>query len=160
LLVLAWVVVITIAILGVLAGLYFYFRFSLSVPSALIEGIGPVQGMKRSFRLAKDSIWRIFLLYFLAWVVALGLTLAFAIPARILAAEFILRKAYFLALVAQQLGSFLAGVLAGPIGPIAVSLVYYDQRVRKEAFDLQLMMQALDEPGAFPAPAALPAIGP
>ena len=156
LLVIGWIVVGVIATLGVLAGLYIYFRFSLSVPSALVEGIGPVQAMKRSFWLAKDSMWRIFLLYFLAWVVALGLTLAFAIPARILAVAFILRKAYFLALVVQQLGSFLAGVLAGPIGPIAVSLVYYDQRVRKEAFDLQLMMQALDDPGPPPAPAAPP----
>jgi hypothetical protein len=118
--------------------------------------------MKRSVWLAKESIWRIFLLYFLAWVVGLGLTLAFAIPARILAMVFILRKAYFLALVAQQLGSFFAGILAGPIGPIAVSLVYYDQRVRKEAFDLQLMMQAMGEPVAPPPilpPPPPPAIG-
>jgi hypothetical protein len=34
----------------------------------------------------------------------------------------------------------------GPIGTIAFSLVYYDQRVRKEAFDLQLMMSTLDSP--------------
>jgi len=29
---------------------------------------------------------------------------------------------------------------------IAISLVYYDNRVRKEAFDLQLMMKALGQP--------------
>ncbi len=148
-----------IATLGLLAGLYIYFRFSLSVPSALVEGIGPVQAMRRSFRLAKNSMWRIFLLYFLAWVVALGLTVAFAIPARILAVAFILRKAYFLALVAQQLGSFLAGVLAGPIAPIALSLVYYDQRVRKEAFDLQLMMQSIDQAAPVQTAIAAPPIG-
>jgi hypothetical protein len=30
------------------------------------------------------------------------------------------------------------------LGTIALSLVYYDQRVRKEAFDLQLMMSTID----------------
>ena len=159
LLVLAWVVIILIAALGVLAGFYIYFRFSLAVPAALIEGVGPVRAMKRSFSLAKGSLWRIFLLYFLAWVVAVGLALAFAIPARIVAAVFVLKKAFFLALIVQQLGSVIAGVLAGPIGPIAVALVYYDQRVRKEAFDLQLMMQSIDQAAPVQAAIAAPPIG-
>ncbi len=53
------------------------------------------------------------------------------------------------------MGSFLSGVLVGPLVTIALALVYYDERVRKEAFDLQLMMQALDRnaPPAPPAPA-------
>jgi hypothetical protein len=36
--------------------------------------------------------------------------------------------------------------LVGPLATIVFSLLYYDERVRKEAFDLQLMMQALDAP--------------
>jgi len=54
------------------------------------------------------------------------------------------------------LATFLAGALAGPIATIALSLVYFDQRVRKEAFDLQLMMAAVDgtlPPGAQAASA-------
>jgi hypothetical protein len=41
----------------------------------------------------------------------------------------------------------------GPLVTIAFSLVYYDERVRKEAFDLQLMMTTLDVPGLQVAPA-------
>jgi len=37
--------------------------------------------------------------------------------------------------------------LVGPLATIAFSLVYYDERVRKEAFDLQLMMATIDAPG-------------
>jgi len=47
-------------------------------------------------------------------------------------------------------------VLIMAIATIALSLVYFDQRVRKEAFDLQLMMAAVDgtlPPGAQAASA-------
>ena len=38
----------------------------------------------------------------------------------------------------------MAGVVAGPISTIAIALLYYDQRVRKEAFDLQILLESLD----------------
>jgi hypothetical protein len=47
--------------------------------------------------------------------------------------------------------TFISQSLVGPLATIAFSLVYYDERVRKEAFDLQLMMATLD--GAQPAAA-------
>lgn len=55
--------------------------------------------------------------------------------------------------VAGAVAGFIAGVLTGPLATIAMSLVYYDERVRKEAFDLQLMMAALDGPQAGAASA-------
>lgn len=45
--------------------------------------------------------------------------------------------------------------LVGPLLTIALTLLYYDQRVRKEGFDLQLMMSNLE--GAAPAAAAVSA---
>jgi hypothetical protein len=42
--------------------------------------------------------------------------------------------------------TFISQCLVGPLVTIAFSLVYYDERVRKEAFDLQLMMDTLDAP--------------
>jgi len=50
-----------------------------------------------------------------------------------------------------QVGSFIAEVLAIPFVTIAMSLFYYDMRVRKEGFDLQMMMM---NPVAGGAPAA------
>jgi len=37
--------------------------------------------------------------------------------------------------------------IVGPLLTIAMTLFYYDQRVRREGFDLELMMAAL-QPGA------------
>ena len=45
----------------------------------------------------------------------------------------------------QYLSGFVAGTIAGPIATIALALLYYDERVRKEAFDLQLMMEAMGQ---------------
>ena len=53
--------------------------------------------------------------------------------------------------VVSSVMTFISECLVGPLATIAFSLVYYDQRVRKEAFDLQLMMSTLD--GATPAAA-------
>jgi len=57
--------------------------------------------------------------------------------------------------------SGVAGALTSPLLMIALALFYYDVRVRKEAFDLQVMVANLDPragalpPGAAPPPAAI-----
>ena len=45
----------------------------------------------------------------------------------------------------EYIGSFMTGVVAGPISTIAIALLYHDQRVRNEAFDLQFLLESLDE---------------
>ena len=55
--------------------------------------------------------------------------------------------------IALQVVTFLAQALVAPLATISFSLIYYDERVRKEAFDLQLMMDALDAPVLQGAPA-------
>src|SRR5206468_3563262 len=45
-------------------------------------------------------------------------------------------------------GAFVTQSLVVPLLTIAISLLYYDERVKKEAFDLDTMMAQLDAPGA------------
>jgi hypothetical protein len=51
--------------------------------------------------------------------------------------------------VLMQVGNFIGSALVAPVSTIGFALFYYDLRVRKEAFDLQMMMQAI---GADPMP--------
>jgi len=60
----------------------------------------------------------------------------------------------FAAQMVQQFVSFLVGAAVGPVMTIAFSLLYYDQRVRKEAFDIEHMMSTLQRVGAPSAAAA------
>jgi hypothetical protein len=48
-----------------------------------------------------------------------------------------------------QVGNVLGSVLVAPVPAIAFALFYYDRRIRKEAFDLQMMMKAI---GGGPVP--------
>ena len=137
---------------GLSGGVYLYLRWCLAVPASLVEGSGVGRSLGRSFSLAKGSLLRLLLIYFLWMVISIGLALVFAMPAQVTAMA-LMGKHFVLAMTVQQIGSFIAGVLAAPIAPIAVSLVYFDQRVRKEAFDLQLMMQAVEQ-AQPPQPAA------
>ncbi|HEY6250574.1 MAG TPA: hypothetical protein VI685_11490 [Candidatus Angelobacter sp.] len=117
-----------------------YLRYSLAVQACVLENTGTNDSMKRSAFLTLGSLWRIFLIYLLMGVIGIALSFALQSPA-----ELLFRTGSLLALIWQFLATFVAYTLSFPISNIAISLVYYDQRVRKEAFDLQLMMESLGQ---------------
>jgi hypothetical protein len=53
--------------------------------------------------------------------------------------------------VAQVVLQALVNTLVTPFMSIAITLAYYDQRVRKEAFDIESMMSLLGVPGPVAA---------
>jgi hypothetical protein len=150
---------ITVAVvLGVAAGLaglfwmlYLYAKYCLAVPASVVENLPARAALKRSRFLAKGSIRKIILIYGLMLVLGFVLSIVFWLPGQSYVTLF-RGRSYMVAILLRSLGSFFAGVLAGPIGTIAVALMYYDQRVRKEAFDLQWMMESMAQPIPPPPP--------
>jgi len=141
-------------IVAVIAAFVLYLRYSLAVPACILEDITATAAINRSVSLSAGSRGRIFVIYFLMIVINYIVLLLFMIPAGLLAA-LMAKGSPAVATLFTGLAGFLAGTLAGPIATIALSLVYYDQRVRKEAFDIQLMVAVLD--GTLPAAGAQPA---
>jgi hypothetical protein len=133
-------------ILCIFWALRIYCRYALSVPACVVEGTAVGDSLRRSKFLSKDHIFRIFLIYFLTALLGTTLTAALSIP-NYIAKEVHQGPQPALLQVWDMIAKFLGGTLAGPIGTIAIALAYYDDRVRKEAFDLQLMMEAMGEPG-------------
>ena len=132
----------------IIPGIYLACRLITCVPAALLEDLGARESLERSFALTKDSAWRAFVIYFLYFAMVYATLILFAIPFGFLAVMAgkdpqMLR----LAAALMQVGQFCAGVLVTPFFLIATSVFYYDLRVRKEAFDLQLMMQSSGTPG-------------
>jgi hypothetical protein len=149
---------------GLVWGVYAYCRYSLAIPACTLEKLSRKQAMARSRFLAEGSIGRLIAIYLLTAVMATVLTTVLQIPAYIFGGNIFTLKPgsqisasfFFWA----YLGGFVGRALAGPIATIAIALVYYDQRVRKEAFDLQLMMQAIGQPAPpQSADAAAPGMG-
>jgi len=125
----------------------FFLRCSLAVPACVLEKTGPIESIKRSLSLAKGAEGRLFLILLLFFAIVMVLTLVFSIPTFIglgIAATKGGQPPLQYAIL-QALGSFIASTLSGPIYTISFALIYYDQRVRKEAFDLTLMMEAIGQ---------------
>ena len=121
--------------------------WSLVIPATVLEGGWFLASVRRSVNLSRGSRGRIFVIYFLMGV--LGFVVAFVIEFLLMfgiAFIHIRNPHTFEALMQAVWGVciFVSASLVGGLAMMALSLVYYDQRVRKEAFDLQLMMATLE----------------
>jgi Membrane domain of glycerophosphoryl diester phosphodiesterase len=134
----------------IVPGVYLWLMWSLAVPVTVLEGGGLNVCTTRSKELTRGSRGRIFVIYFLVIVLAIVVGTIFQIPLGILGV--LLGRgnpqgAIALITAVSAAGTFISTSLVGPLATIALTLIYYDQRVRKEGFDLQLMMATL-EPGS------------
>jgi hypothetical protein len=131
----------------IIPGIYVACRLSTCIPAALLEDLGARQSLERSFALTKDNAGRAFVIFLLYFALLYATMFLFMVPFGVLLAlsakdPSLMRWAMGL----MQVGNFFGAVLVGPIFLIATSVFYYDLRVRKEAFDLQMMMN----PGGNP----------
>jgi hypothetical protein len=148
-------------ILLIVPGIILALMWALTIPVAVLEDKGLRDSTSRSAELTKGSRGRIFMIYFLFFVLMYIVYILWEIPIFAAIGIFARGQRPMTALpvwtqIAFPVGSFLTECLVDPLLTIALSLVYYDQRVRKEAFDLQLMMSTLDgAQGGTTAPATV-----
>jgi len=146
-------IIAIVTLLAVSAAMIWVFaRYALAIQACMVENLGPVASLKRSTFLTKGSRWRAVAIY--GVFLLLGMILGFGLGGLAGAAGAILHNR-IVAAVLIYVGGFIAGSITGPLATIGLSLLYYDERVRKEAFDLQLMLASLDGPPTTPA--AVPA---
>lgn len=133
----------------IVPGIILALMWALTIPVAVLEDKGLRDATSRSAELTKGARGRIFVVYFLFVILTYIAYMLWEIPILAMIGVFAQGQRPMTALpvwsqVAIPVGSFLSQCLVGPLLTIALSLVYYDQRVKKEAFDLQLMMSSLD----------------
>jgi hypothetical protein len=132
------------ALLGLLvASLWLAVAWSLSFPALLSEGIGPAAALGRSFRLVRGRWWPTFgalaVMYLLVAVISgilgalLGATLIAAVDSEAVAAVFF------------TIINTLASLITLPLLASVVTVLYFDLRVRKEGFDLQLLARGVGQ---------------
>jgi hypothetical protein len=137
----------TLAALSMIYGVWAYIRIALAVPASVVESLQVGAAVRRSKQLLADRKIRIFLLILL---LAALYTVVGVIESPLLILAVRSRGAQAFVTQAINLGvSFVAGTLIGPVGAIAICLFYFDERVRREGFDIEWMMKKL-----APAPAA------
>ena len=146
-------------VLLIIPGFYVACRLITCVPAALLENLGPRESLARSFALTRDNAWRSFVIYLLYFSIFYAIFFLLAFPFLMAIAFSVSAKnpgMVTLWTVLMQVGNALAAILVTPIFTIASTVFYYDLRVRKEAFDLQIMMNPNE--AALPASTAFPSI--
>jgi hypothetical protein len=158
-----WTMMLTTAVIYIglawciIPGIYFALAYSLVAPVFMIEGLQSTDAMRRSGRLASGHFWRIFVVLLLAVILSLIVAWTFSLGGsylflhRVPFAHHTSGRYPASALVAASLLRSIGSSLARPIWLIATVLLYYDIRVRKEGFDVELLAQSLGEPLPYAA---------
>jgi hypothetical protein len=126
---------------------FFGVRYGVAVPAAVLEDLSPNAALRRSIDLTEDYRGRIFLILLCAIVIAYAT--AALLQAPFLVGAVMAGPGTVTALTLNIIGAVLgtAGTtFSGPIMVIGLAMAYYDLRIRKEALDLQLMIESIDAP--------------
>jgi hypothetical protein len=135
------------ALAAVAVLVYFTLRYGVAVPALVLENLGPNRAIARSVELTEDYRGRIFLIMLCSTVITYAAMALLQMPFLVAAtlAGPLTASGRALNLGGAVLGS-IATTFTGPIMTMGLALAYYDLRIRKEAFDLQMMLDAIDAP--------------
>jgi hypothetical protein len=141
-----WVSIVTgtVVLLGAVAcvipGIWLGVATSLGVPVALLERTGGWKAVKRSMALVKDAWWRVFGLVIVAGLLG-GIVQGIVAG---LGATVIQGHGDLAELVGSTVLNSLGAAVSTPFAAAVSIVIYIDQRVRREGFDLQLLAAAID----------------
>jgi len=116
-----------------------YIRFCLGIQTVVLERLSPVAALRRSMRLTRGTFWRIVLFYIVIGLVSgivseiLGL----------LPGLFVTTLPLGTRAAIEVLSTGAVQIFTSPFILILLTLVYYDIRIRREAFDIEMLAQAL-----------------
>ena len=147
--------------------LWMLLRFCLAFPASVVEQARAWTALKRAVRLSHATRGRILVLYILGlvlnwmltWAVTFVVIIAVAMIPSLQGQKH--SEAVGMIMMFSLYGSYFAvKALIKPIYGIALTLFYFDQRIRKEAFDIEWLMQQAGMAPAPPQPAPTPELQP
>jgi hypothetical protein len=130
------------AALGFLAlivpGVIVLVRFAFGSTVLVVEGKKGSGALGRSWRLSQGHFWKVLGTFVLALLMAFIIQAILALPTGLIAGE-LGPSAWPLAAI----GNALAMIATTPFTTLIAVLLYFDLRIRKEAFDLEVMAQEM-----------------
>lgn len=148
------VLAVIVGILGGLGSLVLFgwlaIKLAVTLPASVLERLGPVASMRRSWRLTTGRFWMIFSVLLVASIITSVIQQVISVPIGVILPLAFLNSdspptGLFLLLtaVASYVGVLLSTVFVASV----TAVVYTDQRMRREGFDLVLAQASL-RPGA------------
>jgi len=138
-------------VLCVVPGIWLAVGWSLAFVALVAEDLSGSRALRRSFNLVRGRWWATFGVLLIAFILNAVVDQIVAIPLVIL--SFVAEDS-LIGFVLSALANIISDVITTPFVAAVFVLVYFDLRVRKEGFDLQLMAQAMGPRPEGGAPAA------
>ncbi len=154
-------VLVVVGVFGVIGTVvvdaWFWTMFSMSAAVVVLERLGPIRAMGRSWRLVRRSFWRVFGILLLAWIIVFVASSVLRLPFAVISAVFSNTSAAFAqaiqpnaaGLAIGAIGGIIAGAITQPIWAGVTVLLYVDLRMRREGLDL--VLQTATSGGQEPA---------
>lgn len=131
-------------ILLVVPGVIFSLWFALVTPVIVLENMGSTEAMSRSKALAKGNLSKIFTVSLIIGLITVIVTIIISATGGILSLLAVGGNPIVMKTI-QELSNLVARLIIAPVGACAAILLYYDLRIRKEGFDLEMLAQSLGE---------------
>ncbi len=144
-------------VLLVLAGgvlvVYAYVRLALASPALVIEGIGPMAAVRRSWALVRGSWWRIAGILLLSAIITNLLATVVSVPITTIAMVATgFNESMLPTVLAAGIATLVSGIVTLPFSAAVTGLLYTDLRMRREALDIALVSAGVDPAGDPLAP--------
>ncbi|MFH8574224.1 hypothetical protein [Streptomyces sp. NPDC017993] len=157
--------------------IWLWVRYSLASPALMLEKQGVIASMRRSAKLVRGTWWRVLGVQLLAYLLIVIVEFIVQIPATLVAfliggeslmdwANGTAEGSSWTFLTVLGIGAVISSTITFPISAGVTALLYMDQRIRREALDLELARAAglpaygtepAAAPGTTPATATRPA---
>ncbi len=131
-----WIVLFFGFLFFLVPGVYFFGRYFALPQVNLFERLGLLAGLRRSRELSKGEKWKAIKSLGLIWVLFLATSMGIGL---MLAPEPGSAPS-----ILAQLFSSVVSIIAYPLVPITATLLYYDVRIRREGFDIEVMSANLE----------------
>jgi len=110
-------------VVGSVAAIYLMVGWLFLCQAALLEGLGPIAALSRSWALVKGDWWRVFGIMLVVSLIAVAISAILGL----------------IPVVGETIGN----ILVAPITMTSATLLYYDLRVRKEGYSLEALAEEL-----------------
>jgi hypothetical protein len=144
---------VVVGLMLVVGYLWFWVRMrALAVPALMLEPVGVFGAIGRAIRLSRSQFWRLLgLLLLVALVVGVAggvMRAPFSIAAQVfLTGSTDTGYGLLTYLLLTAVGTVISSAVLQPFSAAVSALLYIDQRIRKEAYDVELLGRA----GLLPA---------
>lgn len=120
---------------------YLYLKFSLVDPAVVLENKSSLPALKRSWNITKNELGKIFLVLLIATILVVFVQSILSSSSILqIGRENISFSIKFIGIVFSTIGA----IITTPVLSICVILLYYDMRIRKEGFDLEMLASMIN----------------